>query len=132
MATSPARRITTIKTRPEYEVATLLWFDQHLKGTFTFPKTPESALKLDAADGVPTFTVEPDRSKPILSVDVFYTQHGKPDEEPEDRENTMHRFWHHAPATEANGRLDGEAADIQHGQTALGLRQCPVSTRRRR
>lgn len=88
----------------EYEVATLLWFDQHLKGTFTFPKTPETTLKLNVADGVPAFTVEPDSSKRILSVDVFYTQHGKSDDEPEDRENTMHRFWHHAVASEANGR----------------------------
>jgi len=88
----------------EYEVATMLWFDQHLKGTFAFPKTPESALKLDTADGVPTITVRPDPSKPIVSVDVFYTQHGKPDERPGDRENTMHRFWHHAQASEADGR----------------------------
>lgn len=86
-----------------YEVATQLWFDQHLKGTFEFPKTPESALNLDAADGVPTFTVEPDRAKTILSVDVLYTQHGKPDEKPEDRVNTMHRHWHHAEAIESNG-----------------------------
>lgn len=87
----------------EYEVATLLWFDQYLKDSLTLPKTPKTALKLKTNDGVPAFTVEPDRSKPILSVDVFYTQHGKADERPEDRENTMHRFWHHAPAVEANG-----------------------------
>lgn len=87
----------------EYEVATLLWFDQHLKGAFAFPKTPETQLKLEAADGVPMITVRPDPSMPIVSVDVFYTQHGKPDERPEDREDTMHRFWHHAVASEAGG-----------------------------
>ncbi len=88
----------------EYEVATVLWFDQHLKGTFAFPNTPESILKLDAADGVPTLTVHPDPAKPILSVDVCYTQQGRPDETAEDRENTMHRFWHHAKAIASNGR----------------------------
>jgi hypothetical protein len=88
----------------EYEVATQLWFDQHLKNAFAFPKTPETSLQLSTKDGVPTFTVKPDRSKAVLSVDVFYTQHGKPDERPEDRENTMHRFWHHAVATELKGR----------------------------
>ncbi len=82
----------------EYEVAAMLWFDRHLKGAFTFPKTPESSLKLDTPDGVPAFTVRPDTSKPIVSVDVFYTQHGKPDERPEERENTMHRFWRYAKA----------------------------------
>ena len=88
---------------PEYEVATLLWMDQHLKGSFALPQTPETTLKLQADDGVPLFTVKPDRSKPVLSVDVFYTQHGKEDERPEDREDTMHRFWHHAKASETDG-----------------------------
>lgn len=88
----------------EYEVATQLWFDQHLMGEFAFPKTPASSLQLRTGDGVPTFTITPDQSKEILSVDVFYTQHGKPDEKPEDRENTIHRFWHHADTIESNGR----------------------------
>ena len=87
----------------QYEVATLLWFDQYLKGTFRFPRTPETALKLKTADGVPTLTVQPDRDKPVLSVDVYYTQHGKPDETPADMQNTVHRFWHHVAATEARG-----------------------------
>ncbi|QDT95909.1 Dienelactone hydrolase family protein [Gimesia aquarii] len=87
----------------EYEVATLLWFDQHLKGSMEFPQTPKTVLKLDTTDGVPTFTVHPDSSKPILSVDIFYTQQGKADERPEDRERTMHRFWHHTEATKIKG-----------------------------
>ena len=87
-----------------YEVATLLWFDQHLKSRFVFPKTPVTTLKLDVADGVPVFNVHPNQAKTIASVDVFYTQHGKANERPEDRLDTMQRFWHHANATEANGR----------------------------
>lgn len=87
---------------PPYEVATLLWFDQHLKSSFRFPTTPETALSLKTDDGVPFFTVTPDRSRPVVSVDVFYTQHGST-ERPEAHENTMHRFWHHAPTTEADG-----------------------------
>ena len=86
----------------EYEVATLLWFDQYLQGTFTFPRTPETALKLKTADGVPTFTVQPDRAKPILSVDVYYTQQGTPDETSADMQNTTHRFWRHVTATETS------------------------------
>lgn len=87
----------------EYEVATLLWFDQHLKRSFKFPLTPESTLNLDSADGVPTFAVKPDRSKQVMSVDVFYTQHGKADETSRDIEAVKHRFWHHADAAAVNG-----------------------------
>lgn len=88
----------------KYEVATMLWFDQHLKGTFAFPQTPTSELDLNTADGVPTFTVQPDTATPPLAVDVFYTQQGKPIETLQDRENTINRFWHHATATNSDGR----------------------------
>lgn len=89
----------------EYEVATLLWFDQHLKDQFRFPATPQTALNLAGDDGVPTLTVRPDLSRTIESVDVFYTQQGKADETPKDRLITMHRFWHHAAAKkESDGR----------------------------
>ena len=87
----------------EYEVATLLWFDRHLKREFKFPKTPETELRLKADDGVPVFTVRPDSAKRVLSVDVYYTQQGKDNELPEDREDTMHRFWHLAKANQAGG-----------------------------
>ncbi len=86
---------------PPYEVATLLWFDQHLKGSFAFPKTPKTDLQLKTENGIPVFTVKPDQSQPVLSVDVFYTQHGVSGRDP--HENTRYRFWHHAAATETNG-----------------------------
>ncbi len=88
---------------PPFEVATLLWFDQHLKETFSFPNTPVTKLELTAPEGVPKFVVRPDRAKPILSVDVYYTQHGKNPETRFDRINTMHRFWHHVRPTESDG-----------------------------
>lgn len=86
---------------PEYEVATLLWFDQHLKRSFRFPKTPETTLQRNPGDGIPVFSVRPDRSQPVLSVNVFYTHQGIPGRDP--HENTKHRFWHHAAATETQG-----------------------------
>ena len=88
---------------PSYEVATLLWFDQQLKKSFAMPKTPATELKLKTSDSVPTFTVMPDSSQRILSVDVYYTQHGKANETPNDRIGTMHRFWHYAKPVECNG-----------------------------
>ncbi len=81
----------------DFEVATLLWFDQFLKGSFTYPKTPKSSLQLKTETGVPTFTVRPDSSKPILSVEVYYTQQGPGVGEREDRNNVINRFWHYAP-----------------------------------
>ncbi|MFH5802686.1 alpha/beta hydrolase family protein [Alienimonas sp. DA493] len=89
---------------PEYEVATQLWFDEHLKGAFVTPETPRTILDLTAAGGTPTLTVEPDRSRTILAVDVYYTQDGKPDETPADRDDVVHRYWRHAEAVETAGR----------------------------
>lgn len=86
----------------EYEVATQLWFDQYLKGTFTLPRTPQTELALKSADGVPVLTVRPDSSKPVLRVDVFYTRHGQTNGLKDDPENTKSRFWHHA-ATNKQG-----------------------------
>lgn len=88
---------------PPYEVTTLLWFDQHLQTKFVVPQTPNSSLNLKAPDGIPVLTVRPDASTKIMAVDVFYTQQGQPGETPQDRLNSMHRFWHHSPATQVNG-----------------------------
>ena len=87
---------------PEYEVATLLWMDQHLKGSFEWPSTPETKLTLSTENGVPSFTVQPDRLRPVQSVDVFYTQQGHTGGV-EDIQDAQHRFWHHAAAIERNG-----------------------------
>ena len=81
-----------------YEVASPLWFDQYLKGTFHYPATPVVALKLKNSAGIPLFTVKPDAAQPILSVDVYYTQQGPNEGEKEDMNNAMNRFWHHAKA----------------------------------
>ena len=86
-----------------YQVTGPLWFDQYLKGGIPCPATPEGALTLKTATGVPSFTVKPDASKTILAVDVFYTQQGQPDGEKMDRENTMSRFWHHTTVKKDNG-----------------------------
>lgn len=92
----------------EYEVAGLLWFDQYLKGTFEYPKTPESSFALRTDSGVPSFMVKPDDSQPILSVDIYYTRQGQRQGENRDRENTMNRFWHHAAAARAGNTWTAE------------------------
>ncbi|MEM7474961.1 MAG: dienelactone hydrolase family protein [Planctomycetota bacterium] len=81
---------------PEYEVATMLWMDQHLKASFRFPQTPETKLQLKTEKGTPRIVVVPDNSRKIASVDVFYTTQGSDDESMQD---TMTRFWQHAKPT---------------------------------
>ena len=88
---------------PAYEVATLLWFDQHLQKSFKLPDTPQTTLTLDSPDGIPVFTVTPDSTKPVLAVDVFYTLQGKANERPQDIEDVKHRFWHHAATAKSGG-----------------------------
>ena len=80
----------------QYEVATQLWLDQFLKRTSTLPRTPKTKLTLKSTNGVPTITVSPDSSKPILRMDVFYTQQGQMDGLKDDIDNTKNRFWHYA------------------------------------
>jgi hypothetical protein len=65
-------------------------------------------LKLNNGNGIPTLTVVADDSKPIRSIDVFYTQHSKPNETPSDRDITMHRFWRHAKTQPADGQWIAE------------------------
>jgi hypothetical protein len=88
---------------PPYEVATQLWFDQHLKGNFEFPKTPELELVLSPGKP-PTVTLSVDEAKKIEFIDVFYTQHGQMDGGKVDMENAKHRFWHHAQVSAHGGK----------------------------
>lgn len=83
---------------PGYEVATQLWFDQHLKKNFEVPETPSTKLMLREKRR-PRFILVPDRSREILSVDVYYTQQGEIVDGPGNMDNTKNRFWHHVKAT---------------------------------
>lgn len=86
----------------EYEVGTQVWMDHFLKGEGVIPKTPKTSLALKTEDGVPVLTIEPDASKPILGVEVYYTREGQMDGKKEDYNNTKNRFWYYAP-----GKNDG-------------------------
>nr|BBC28705.1 fucoidan deacetylase [Luteolibacter algae] len=92
----------------EYEVATQLWFDQILKGSFEIPATPETKLELARENGVPVFSVKPDASREILALEIYYTQQGQVDGKMDDRENTKARFWHFAKATKNGDAWTGE------------------------
>ncbi len=83
---------------PPFEVASMLWFDQHLQHRFAWPQSPTTSLVLNTNDGVPVVHVDADDSLPIRSVDVYYTRQGKEHETSADRDHTVHRYWFHAPA----------------------------------
>jgi len=71
------------RTYPEHRISAALWFDQHLKGTFTVPATPAIELALDDPSRIPTVSVAVDPSKPAREVKVYYSRTPKP----------VERFW---------------------------------------
>jgi len=71
---------------PEFSVTRPLWMDQHLKGSYVFPATPESSVALSTSDGVPQMSIRPDASKSIERVDAFYSVDPHP----------VARFWRSA------------------------------------
>lgn len=79
---------------PEFAVTRPLWFDQFLKGSFRFPKTPNSKLVLATEDHVPELQVTPDSSRTVAEVRIYYSV------DPDPRA----RFWRSADA-----RKNGEA-----------------------
>ncbi len=111
---SPDWRLTCLphhnhQDTASYEVGTQLWFDENLRGGFEFPETPKTLLTSVSDNGVPMFRVQPDRVESVLAVDIYYTQQGQVDGDPDDRENTIARFWRHASA---NNTEDGWIASL--------------------
>ena len=98
------------KDMPENEVATLLWFDQHLKGKFEFPQTPQTKLVLKPEGS--EFNIEVDPNHRYSRVDVFFTQNGKQKEISSDREITKNRFWHHVNVEKSGESLVAQLSGI--------------------
>ena len=57
----------------EHAITRYLWFEEHLKGAFKMPQTPQFVLNLKTANGVPRMIVTPDDSQPVKRVDVYYS-----------------------------------------------------------
>lgn len=87
----------------ETMVADYLWFQEKLKGQFSFPETPEAELILDRDDGIPVFWVMPPKTNLKLKrVEMYYT----------DGRNPLTRFW-----------ITGESKQNADGSWEI---QCPV------
>ena len=76
------------RSLPETDICGILWFDQHLKGDFRFPKTPELSVRLRTASGVPQARLEPDRPAEVVQVHIYYSV------DP----HCLTRFWRDAQA----------------------------------
>ena len=72
----------------EHALAQHLWFEEHLKGAFKMPQTPQIVLDLKSADGVPSISVIPDSTLPVKRVDIYWSI------DP----HTLTRFWRDAKA----------------------------------
>ncbi len=78
----------------EHAITQYLWFEQHLKGVFKMPQTPQLALTLKTPGGVPLITVTPDTSLPVTRVDIYYSV------DPHE----LSRFWRDARAVKDGGQ----------------------------
>jgi len=87
----------------EYEVATQLWFDQHLKQSFQLPETPKLKLFLPSGK-LPVVTLGVDESSEISAINVFYTQQAQTDGGKDNSNNTKNRFWHYSAVSKNNGK----------------------------
>jgi hypothetical protein len=85
----------------EHAITQYLWFEEHLKGAFKMPQTPQFALNLKTPNGVPRMIVTPDDSQPVKRVDIYYSL------DPHE----LTRFWR-----------DGKAVKVGKQWTA----DCPV------
>lgn len=90
---------------PSGYITGLLWMDMHLKGTFTYPKEPATELKLGAT---PTYTVTPDESMRINSVEVYYSFGADIPDNPENRDIRKYRFWNYAPTVKKGDKYVAE------------------------
>lgn len=74
----------------EQAITQHLWFEQHLAGRFTMPRSPTIGWEVDPERGVPVLRVVPDASQPVRSLEVFYST------DP----HVLTRFWRSADAVE--------------------------------
>jgi hypothetical protein len=58
---------------PAHSITRSLWFEQHLKGSFTMPATPRLELNLKTATGVPLVSMTPADVAAAKQVEVYYS-----------------------------------------------------------
>lgn len=74
---------------PEHSFSDILFFEDHLKGNFNFPATPELKAWLETSDGIPRVEVIPDQVEKVSKIDVYYSIDS----------HILTRFWRTAEST---------------------------------
>jgi hypothetical protein len=72
-----------------HSLTATLWFEQHLKGAYQLPRTPEVKWEHRMAGGQAVFTVAPDADRPVKEVRVYATADA----------HALTAFWRTVPTT---------------------------------
>jgi hypothetical protein len=72
-----------------HSLTATLWFEQHLKGAYRLPRTPELRWEHRMAGGQAVFTVTPDADRPVKEVRVYATADA----------HALTAFWRTVPTT---------------------------------
>lgn len=91
---------------PETEIARPLWFDSQLQKRFQFPQSPTAELILNRDTSIPVFRVNPDTSRSIERVDVYYGYERDP----------RNRFWADGRTTEKESVWEAECPVFDLGE----------------
>ncbi len=88
--------------------ARILWFDAHLKDSFTFPGTARVVLELNPGTGIPRLTVRPDLSgpHPLQKVAIYYGYDRDP----------RARFWRSATVRREGNQFVADCPVMELGE----------------
>ncbi len=96
------------RSTPPFAITGPLWIDQHLKGTFTMARTPQTRLALATANRIPRLVVRPDTSQEIRQVAVYYAVDADPRARfwrSADVHRDANQWWGELPILDANQPL---------------------------
>jgi len=77
------------RSSDEHSLTGTLWFEQHLKGVYQLPRTPQVRWEHQMADGPAVFTVSPDAERAVKEVRVYATADA----------HALTAFWRTVPTT---------------------------------
>lgn len=89
-----------------HSLSAALWFEEHLKGAFRLPRTPDFRLGSPAPGGAAVFTVVPDSSSLVREVRVYATTDS----------HALTRFWRTVPVTKAGSLWTAEVPVLTEGE----------------
>lgn len=90
-----------------HSLTAALWFEQHLKGVFHLPRTPDFTRNASpSAGGAAVFTIAPDASHPVKEVRVYASTDS----------HALTRFWRSVPAIKSGEKWTAEVPILAAGE----------------